>query len=39
MGVRQIVPPTKVEGVGRFVFLQDPQGAHVAFIQIDQDRA
>ena len=33
MGAREVMPPTDVEGVGRFVFLQDPQGAYAAFIQ------
>ena len=34
IGARQVMPPIDVEGVGRAVFLQDPQGAYVAFIQM-----
>jgi predicted enzyme related to lactoylglutathione lyase len=36
MGARQVMPPTDAEGVGRFVYLQDPQGTYVAFIQLEQ---
>ena len=33
MGATEVMPPTEVEGVGRFALLQDPQGSHVSFIQ------
>ena len=39
MGAKEAVPPTDVEGVGRFAFLQDPQGSHAAFIQLAQPPA
>jgi len=35
MGANEVMPPMDVEDVGRFVFLQDPQGAYLAFIQIE----
>ena len=35
MGAREVMPPMQTEDVGRFVFLQDPQGAYVAFIELD----
>lgn len=34
LDAKTIVPPTEVAGVGRFAFLQDPQGAAVAVIQL-----
>ena len=33
LGASELRPPMEVEGVGRFVFLQDPQGAVFAVIQ------
>lgn len=33
LGGGELMPPMQVEGVGRFAFLQDPQGAVIAFIQ------
>ena len=33
LGAAELMPPMQVEGVGRFAFLQDPQGAVVAVIQ------
>ena len=33
LGAGELMPPMQVEGVGRFVFLQDPQGGVVAIIQ------
>ena len=33
MGAREVMPPMEVEGVGRFVPLQDPQGAYVNFME------
>lgn len=33
LGASEIMPPMQVEGVGRFVFLRDPQGAILAAIQ------
>ena len=33
LGGGEMMPPMQVEGVGRFVFLQDPQGAVVALIE------
>jgi len=29
------MPPMDVTGVGRFVFIQDPQGAYFAVIQLE----
>ena len=34
MGAKEVMPPMEVEDVGRFVFMQDPQAAYVAFIQL-----
>ena len=34
LGAKTVVPPTAVPGVGRFAFLQDPQGAYAAVIQL-----
>ena len=34
MGATEVSPPLEVEDVGRFVFMHDPQGAYVAFIQV-----
>ena len=36
LGGGELMPPMQVEGVGRFAFLQDPQGAVVAVIQPEQ---
>ena len=33
LGAGELMRPMQVEGVGRFVFLQDPQGGVVAIIQ------
>ena len=33
LGAGEVMPPMQVEGVGRFVFLQDPQGGVFAVIQ------
>lgn len=33
LGASELMPPMQVEGVGRFAFLQDPQGAVLAIIQ------
>ena len=33
LGAGEFMPPIEVEGVGRFVFLHDPQGAVVALIE------
>lgn len=33
LGASEVMPPMQVEGVGRFVFLRDPQGANLAAIQ------
>jgi hypothetical protein len=38
MGATEVMPPMEVEGVGRFVFVQDPQGAYVALMQISASR-
>ena len=35
LGAKAITPPLEIETVGRFVYLQDPQGGHVTIIQID----
>ena len=39
LGAREVMPPMEVEDVGRLVFLQDPQGAYVAIIQITRGGA
>ena len=36
VGGAELMPPMQVEGVGRFVFLQDPQGGIAALIQHDR---
>ena len=35
LGAKAIMPPMAVQGVGRFVFLHDPQGAVFAVIQME----
>ena len=37
LGAKQITPAMKVEGVGRFSFIQDPQGCYLSIIQIMGD--
>ena len=34
MGASQVMPPMKVEGVGRFALVKDPQGGYLNFIQL-----
>ena len=34
MGATQVMPPMKVEGVGRFALVKDPQGGYLNFIQL-----
>ena len=34
LGASEVTPPMEVEDVGRFVYLQDPQGAYVTIMQI-----
>ena len=34
LGATEITPPMEVEDIGRFVYLQDPQGAYVTIMQI-----
>ena len=34
LGATEITPPMEVDGVGRFIGLQDPQGAYVTIMQI-----
>ena len=36
-GGKQISPAMEVEGVGRFSFIQDPQGAYFSIIQVARD--
>ena len=36
LGGQEVMPPMEVPDVGRLVFLQDPQGAYFAMIQIDR---
>ncbi len=36
MGAKEVMPPMEAPGIGPFVLLQDPQGAHVFFIQMTQ---
>ena len=35
MGACEVMPPMKIEDVGRICLIRDPQGAYVSFIQID----
>lgn len=35
----EVMPPMEVEDVGRFVSMDDPQGAYVAFIQVKRQGA
>lgn len=35
MGATGITPPMDAEGVGRYVYLRDPQGVYVAFIEVE----
>ena len=39
LGGQEVMAPMEVPDVGRLVFIQDPQGAHFAMIQIDMRRA
>ena len=39
LGAREITPLLEVPDVGRFVFIQDPQGAYVTMIQITRGAA
>ena len=39
LGGGELMPPMQIEGVGRFAFLQDPQGAVVAVIQPERQAA
>lgn len=34
LGAREITPELAVPGVGRFIYLEDPQGAHLTIIEI-----
>ena len=36
LGAQEVIPPMEVPDVGRLVFIQDPQGAYFAMIQIDR---
>lgn len=38
LGATVVMQPMEVAGVGRFAFLQDPQGGHFSLIQIDPSR-
>ena len=38
LGATVVMQPMEVAGVGRFAFLQDPQGGHFSIIQIAESR-
>ena len=37
LGAKQITPSMAVEGVGRFAFIRDPQGAYLSIMQMAQE--